>query len=266
MIRPKTTVRRTSGGPEERDPSREGPNRTQTGPGRLGTPNRDSSGKGARGEKGPRRGGLAQKVEQESSVAGREAFSRTDRNGGFLLLRPSLNHSFPPRLSPSFFHSIWPFRSPAPRSGSSPRLASPRLFFRLRPPRPRPSLRSVSVWPNARTCVRRRGTRGGPGAGQRGKTGEEDGTDLEQHGRHKSEIPKRQGKKECVGLKREQDEAVMATREQDCFVSRCIARDFARFFPSPLLFRLDFSARFLPCVRRNCRDRHRGQRGCCERL
>lgn len=57
MIRPKTTVRRTSGGPEERDPVERGtepdPDRTRL----LGTPNRDSRGKGARGEKG--QGGAA---------------------------------------------------------------------------------------------------------------------------------------------------------------------------------------------------------------
>lgn len=101
----------------------------------------------------------------------------------------------------------------------------------------------------------------GPGAGQRGKTGEEDGTDLEQHGRHKSEIPKRQGKKECVGLKREQDEAVMATREPRIVSFRDASLEISR--ASSLLFRLDFSARFLPRVRRNCRDR---QKGCCERV
>lgn len=84
----------------------------------------------------------------------------------------------------------------------------------------------------------------GPGAGQRGKTGEEDGTDLEQHGRHKSEIPKRQGKKECVGLKREQDEAVMATREPRIVSFRDASLEISR--ASSLLFRLDFSARFLP--------------------
>lgn len=133
MIRPKTTVRRTSGGPEERDPVERGtepdPDRTRL----LGTPNRDSRGKGAQGARRAKEGRLGPKsrAREQQRCSRREAFSRTDRNGRFSSSSPPL----PKPLVPSSpLPVLFPLHLALSLPGSpfcllaSPRLASPSSF------------------------------------------------------------------------------------------------------------------------------------------
>lgn len=126
---------------------------------------------------------------------------------------------------------LFPFVGPIVLATRSILLSIIPLPLALFIPSLRFSPRRVSVWPNERTQVRRRGPRAGPAAAPRGQAGRgrEDGTDLKQHGRQ-SQIPKRQGEKECVGLKREQREPqrgkLMATSGRFFRCRGSIDRDF----------------------------------------
>lgn len=154
-----------SGGLKKKGTVERGTKPDQTGPGLCRLPAlqhrtgiRVETGARRKGEGG--RGGLAQKVEQESW----EKFPRTDQ-GPTAVSSPPLPKPLVASLPlPSFFHSIWPFRSLLDS------LLPARLFL-LSPPRPppsRPSLRSsarlgLAECPHLRATKRdARWSRGGP--------------------------------------------------------------------------------------------------------
>lgn len=196
MDDPPKTVRRTLpiGRAEERVVER-GTKPDQTGPARPLVLEDRTEIRGAKRGQGGRGAGWPKKSSKSLRTPGRTKDRRR-------FSCPSLNHSLPLGSTRPFSTSVGPFVLPSPCLcrcffPTFVRFVLLVLLANHCPAR-------VSVWPNARTCVRRRGHAMVPERTREG-TGEEDGTDLKQHG-WQSQIPKRQGKKECVGLKREQSE------------------------------------------------------------